>query len=433
MTTRGYSCVIVAGTVVVLTVAVKAQVDQQRAAVYFKEAAVLCEREGGTLWGVSLCGPMVIADTVTHTIATNQPAPAAPRPAALGFANAAMDWGGTRWSTFMWPMLAVEMAADEHARGRVMLHELFHRIQPQLGLLGNDGQNEHLDTLEGRYWLQLEWRALAKALGVSGLTRTHGVEDALAFRMERRSLFPGAAENERRLEINEGLAQYTGTVASVTSSAEAVSDAIDQLTKAPLNNPTLVRTFPYPTGAAYGILLDVWSPGWTRQIKSTDDIGQMLMASARIRPAADAVSAAMQYGGPELRMSETKRDADQRARVSELRRRFVDGPVLVMPNGRTNAFVTNWMTPIPGVGTVYPSFHTTADWGSLDAERVLLAADRSTLTVPAPSSVEASVLTGDGWTLRIAAGWIVRPGQRPGDFELVQRDFPHAAGRGECQ
>src|SRR5689334_1351647 len=52
-----------------------AQVDPQRAAVYFKEAAALCEQEHGKLWGVSLCGPMVIADEATHTIATSQPAP----------------------------------------------------------------------------------------------------------------------------------------------------------------------------------------------------------------------------------------------------------------------------------------------------------------------------------------------------------------------
>jgi hypothetical protein len=103
-----------------------------------------------------------------------------------------------------------------------------------------------------------------------------------------------------------------------------------------------------------------------------------------------------------------------------LRRRFVDGPLLVLPNGRTNAFVTNGMTPIPGVGLVYPSFHTTADWGSLDAERVLMAADRSTLTVTAPASLEGTVLTGDGWTLTIASGWVVRPGRRPGDFQLAR-------------
>jgi hypothetical protein len=33
-----------------------AQVDQQRAEAYFKEAATICQRDGGRLWGVSLCG-----------------------------------------------------------------------------------------------------------------------------------------------------------------------------------------------------------------------------------------------------------------------------------------------------------------------------------------------------------------------------------------
>ena len=50
-----------------------AQVDQQRAQEYFKEAQALCERDGGRMWGVSLCGPMVIADAVTGTIATSSP------------------------------------------------------------------------------------------------------------------------------------------------------------------------------------------------------------------------------------------------------------------------------------------------------------------------------------------------------------------------
>jgi hypothetical protein len=52
-----------------------APVDPDRAAAWFREAAALCERDGGRLWGISLCGPMVIADPVSRTIATNQPAP----------------------------------------------------------------------------------------------------------------------------------------------------------------------------------------------------------------------------------------------------------------------------------------------------------------------------------------------------------------------
>ena len=34
---------------------------------YFEEATKLCERDAGRLWGVSLCGPMVIVDRATGT------------------------------------------------------------------------------------------------------------------------------------------------------------------------------------------------------------------------------------------------------------------------------------------------------------------------------------------------------------------------------
>jgi hypothetical protein len=36
-----------------------AQVDQQRAAEFFKDAQALCERDAGRLWGMSICAPMV--------------------------------------------------------------------------------------------------------------------------------------------------------------------------------------------------------------------------------------------------------------------------------------------------------------------------------------------------------------------------------------
>jgi hypothetical protein len=82
------------------------QVDQQRAEAYFKEAVAICQRDGGRLWGVSLCGPMVIADARTGTIATSQPPPAAERPRAFGFANAPFEWGGSRWVALVWDFTA---------------------------------------------------------------------------------------------------------------------------------------------------------------------------------------------------------------------------------------------------------------------------------------------------------------------------------------
>jgi hypothetical protein len=125
-----------------------AQVDQQRAAEYFKEVQALCERDGGSLWGVSLCGPMVIADLKTQTLATSQPAPDGPRPRLLGIVNAPLEWGGTIWVAYIWDSVA---SLTPRGRKELFLHELFHRVQPQLGLTVPAPANEHLDEVDGRY------------------------------------------------------------------------------------------------------------------------------------------------------------------------------------------------------------------------------------------------------------------------------------------
>ena len=83
-----------------------AQVDQPRAQEYFKEVQALCERDGGRLWGVSVCAPMVIGDLRTQTFATSQPAPEAPRPRVVGFANAPIKWGDATWGAYMWDDVA---------------------------------------------------------------------------------------------------------------------------------------------------------------------------------------------------------------------------------------------------------------------------------------------------------------------------------------
>ena len=83
-----------------------AQVDQQRAQEFFKEAQALCERDGGRLWGVSVCAPMVIVDRRTQTVATSQPPPEAARPRLLGLVNAPVQWGGATWGAYMWDDVA---------------------------------------------------------------------------------------------------------------------------------------------------------------------------------------------------------------------------------------------------------------------------------------------------------------------------------------
>jgi hypothetical protein len=53
--------------------------------------------------------------------------------------------------------------------------ELFHRIQPGLGLMApGSGANVDLDSLEGRHWMRLEWRT-AGALRLTTVVVTDDV------------------------------------------------------------------------------------------------------------------------------------------------------------------------------------------------------------------------------------------------------------------
>lgn len=413
---RAGAAVLLSATIIVPTA--RAQVDQAAAKQYFAEVDVLCRREGGQLWGRSLCGPLALVDVETRTQATNEPPPDVPPPPTFGYANTAIQWGKVRWSTAVWKMVP---AADGHARRRLLIHELFHRIQPELGLLVPDQPNPHLDTLGGRYWLRLEWRALSRALSARGDDRLAAIADALAFRARRFELFPGAAESERRLQLNEGLAQYTGTVVAAPSRSAALADARDQLARAE-DESTFIRVFPYSTGSAYGLLLDDSKPGWTRAITSADDVAGVVGTAVGVRPTSDADAAAQRYGASELRSYEAGRDVARSACLAQLRAHFVEGPVLVLPRtGKLEvSFVTTGMTPLPGVGTVSPTTRAAAAWGLLVADMALMGPE--TIAVPAPAQTTGPVITGAGWTLTLADGWVVRPGDRAGDFRVMRRE-----------
>jgi hypothetical protein len=397
-----------------------AQVDQQRAQEFFKDVQAVCEREGKRLWGMSMCGPMVIADLRTQTIATSQPAPEGPRPRGLGILNAPTEWGGVTWAAYMWETLA---NAPPRVAKSILLHELFHGIvQRKVGLAASELLNEHLDAVDGRYWLRLECRALARALRESVALRTAAVRDALAFRQARRTLYSGSTEKERALEINEGVASYTGVAAAADSEADAIAGALDALAGAETGE-SFVRTFAYFTGPAYGLLLDASSPGWRQRIRNTDDFAALLAGAFSVQPAIDAAASAARYGGAEIRAAEEQRERGRQERLAELRQRFVDGPVLVIRGGGGGMSTSMGAVVIPDVGTVFfgPYRHN-GDSGTLAAEKgVLLESSGSVRRVPAPVRRDDTTVVGDGWTFTSKPGWVIRDGPRRGDYEVVRQ------------
>ena len=230
-------------------------IDFTLARQYFAEAAVLFARDAGALWGVSLDGPLIFVDFETRQVAANQPdaegrlAPQAgvwvgAIPPEVMVANTAMAWAGVHWTMLLWQSLS----DDPQRRAEFMAHEAFHRIQGDIGFsmpkIAN--ANVHLDTLAGRYWLQLEWRALEHALLAEDAARVAALTDALLFRAARRDLFPQAAVEERALEMHEGLAEYTGFRLSGMTTAQTA----DCGQRAPAQVASFGRAVAYASGAA---------------------------------------------------------------------------------------------------------------------------------------------------------------------------------------
>ena len=185
---------------------------------------------------------------------------------------------------------------------------------------------------------------------------------------------------------------------------------------------SFVGNFEAASGPAYGVLLDDLLPGWRRQVRSTSDLGDLL-ASANNRPlTTDLAVAVARYDAGKLRTAEEARDRAQQVRVAELRRRFVDGPVLTMPAVGSRTSDSTGAVGIPGTGTVlFRNFTLSGQWGRLNADGgVLRAADGATLSVPVTVPLEGAALQSDGWRVTLNAGWVVQPAARPGSFTIVR-------------
>lgn len=397
----------------------------------FTEARELCERDHGQLWGTSICGPIFLVDYTDHVVLANQ-ADAEAKLKAAGkmfqgilpdeviIANTPTEWSGTRWTQLIAPL---PNEADK--RHVLIAHELFHRIQPTLHLTRPEAPNHHLDTLKGRFLLQLEWRALARALQSSSAdTRKEAIADVLAFRQERYRLFPDAAKEEGALETNEGTAEYTGVKLGLTTDAERIAYAVHDLS-AFVAAPTFVRSFAYATGPAYGLLLDQAAPGWRKKIETGERFDQLLSAALKLPESSETIEQrTARYDDGTLRASEKKRDKERSTRLAVYKKRLVNGPVLSLPLKNTNyQFNPQTLVPLEGFGTVYPTMRLTDDWGSLEVERDgALVRDEGSLATVSATGADPSGLSGDGWTLKLNPGWKIEKDSRPGDLVARRSD-----------
>ncbi|HSE96718.1 MAG TPA: hypothetical protein VLD57_00520 [Blastocatellia bacterium] len=413
-----------------------AAIDTALAHQYFQEARAACLKDNGALWGISLDGPMMFADPRTRSIVANQKDTEGKLTAAgnvfIGtlpateiIANNAIKWAGVEWTMVMWPL-----PEDKHARLQLMMHESFHRIQDEIGLPAANPANEHLGTMEGRMLMRLEWRALRQALGSSDDERRRAIEDALVFRSYRRELFK-AADTERGLEMNEGLSEYTGVKLNGRTPPEIIAQLRARLESAE-KRATFVRSFAYISGPAYGILLDETAKQWRKNLTPRDDFGALLQMTFSITLPAnlkdEAEKRSLKYSGDTVRAEETEREEARKKRMADHRRRFVDGPLLILPltDNVQYGFDPGNIEALEGHGTVYPNMRVVDAWGILEVSGGALMIREgqrvARVHVTAPQDVSARPLAGEGWKLTLNSGWSLVPSERKGDYTLKKQE-----------
>ena len=399
----------------------------------FQAYQTVCRADSGELWEQSLCGPVLLADHENGRVYANGPDADGYLAGEDGVwtgsfqdenapvrANTAADWSGTRWAVIMWPL-----GNDDLQNAlRLLAHESFHRIESSLPFVPKDQPfSSHLDEEKARLWLRLELRALAAALKNDADEAVAHFANALRFRAERYRPFPGAEEPESKLEMMEGLAEYTGWAVVPD---DAKQGKLARLLLSRETTGQFARSFAYQTGPAYGLffdrLLPDWKAGLTDSTTFPDLARQAIGARAHREDRGNAEDIAKPYGYVEVAAEEATR-AEDRARLFALyRKRFVEGPRLIVPfaNGVDMTFDPNHVTALGDHGQVYRTVTLKGPWGTLKATGgALLDWSNGIGVVDRIGTPAGPLWKTDGWRLELAPGWILEP---DGDDFKVSRE-----------
>ena len=373
----------------------------------------ICRADKGQLWGVDLCGPLIVVDPVTRgawasradgngVLQQNGDFWTGTLPQGVAVANTSVEWAGVRWI-----MITRPLPADATELRILVAHEAWHRVQAGIGLAALGSDCAHLDTERGRYLLRLELRALRRAVGARGEARWRAARDALAFRAARFGEFSRAAAQEAALDRNEGLAAYTGV--KLGDSDHALDRAARILGDSDARE-SYTRSYAYASGPAYGLLLDGRRPRWRTELGGGAPADLLAQALGATYSASALARTAALYGGAAIAAEEQARAESHRVRIAQLRARFAEGPRLLLPlKAMKMEFDPNRVTPVEGLGGFYGMLILRDAWGELRAtDGALISSD---FTQAVAASPDAGGLTGPGWTLKLNS-----------DYRISQRD-----------
>ncbi len=374
--------------------------------------------ENGKLWAHQLYGPIMFVDKNSRTIIANEPDTKGILtkkgsvyigilPKEINLSNTAHNWNGKRWT-----MIRLPLPKDYNERLDLLTHELFHRIQPELGFKRMNNKNEnHLDDLKARVFLKLELNALKKALMTNNdsISQIH-IRNALLFRNYRDTLFTNEKKEENALEINEGLAEYTGSILSKRTDKKLKEHYIKAINNF-YNNQTFVRSFAYVTIPVYGYFINKKNPNWNRAITEKTNLTDYITAFFKVSIPNNLDNLINKlkenYGYDKISATEIKRANEHKKLMEKYKTKFLKNPTLTIILEKMNiSFDPRNIMPFKNLGTIYPSIRITDNWGILTAKSgALLSKNWDKVIISEPTSISDTLVKGNGWEIELNTAW----------------------------
>jgi len=291
----------------------------------------ILDADGGSHWGISLRGPVVIADVVTRYAVANMPDEdgtiftrrgdiyVGRLPEGTHIGNTASYFGGRLWGMITLGLIEANSDNLEWVTD-ILLHELFHAKQQYIfeGERSHTGINPpHIRELDSRISIRLEINALLAALhATTEDERLENVHDALSIRAERRRLTDmNAALYEISFELLEGTAVYTEAVLGRNSLNDRIALVERYIA---IDSDNVVEQFGYYSGALYALLLDEFAIDWRSGLNWGDDLALLMkngLGISEVKPI-DAVDLE-RYGYSVIRLFEEEWVAESKRLTQE--------------------------------------------------------------------------------------------------------------------
>jgi hypothetical protein len=396
---------------------------------YFDEVKTATKRNFN-VWNKDLYGSILFVDPQTRAVFANESDTAGvlkwdgkiytgQLPNNINVANTALSWNGKNWAMIMLPL-----PVKKQDRINLITHELFHKEQPSLGFNLLNVDNNHLDQKDGRIYLRLELEALKRTIQASSKTDFEKyLTHAFIFRKYRYFLYMDAKNTENQLELNEGMAEYTGMMLSGRNQKEMknhLQNSINDFMK----NPTFVRSFAYQTTPVYGYFLSKINNKWHKEISIKTNLTDYFINSFGLNIPSDLniaiKSIGEDYNKTNIIFEETTREENAKKLIAEYKSKFIDKPHCVIPFEQMNvSFDPRNIMPLEDNGTVYPDMRIVDNWGVLTVQNgALMAPNWDKITVSMPFKIEGKKIFGEGWIIELIGDYAFIEDGKTGNFVL---------------